>query len=343
MTGELIGYGFAEDLAPVEDEDDSEDERPRFKSVPKVRSDHGNEYFLPSVESMRLQDPWTRLGPAWTRLAEGLVVRPTLAEDAEFERLLSRRTPPGPSYIQLIEEIHLRGFDALVVGGTVRDVLAGRTSNDVDIVTSMPLGLGKSFLTDMYRGEPSISPKRGYLRLGGRPGNSDPFIDLKQMSALEPGTANALFGADVRRDVEFRDFCCNSVYYDAVNKVLIDPTGRGIFDAEDDRLHFTCSSADPYLLAQIAIRFIKFVHRGYIYTDETEIVVRGTLCDHLSGMDLVQRVRYIKAQLLSKHPKHKRPEVLEGIEETIWKLDEKFGFGAFWREKVLPYRDRLLK
>ena len=74
--------------------------------------------------------------------------------------------PPGPIYLELIEEVWNRGHEIFLVGGTVRDVVAGLRSQDVDLVTSLPLDRAEPLLASMYRHEPSINRERGLVRIG---------------------------------------------------------------------------------------------------------------------------------------------------------------------------------
>jgi tRNA nucleotidyltransferase/poly(A) polymerase len=90
----------------------------------------------------------------------------------------------------------------------------------------------------MYRIAPKADERalrNGHLRLGGRPGSREPFADLSAFKFTHPGEQNAIFSADVARDLGFRDFACNAVYYDPINHVYIDPSGVGITDAEHRR------------------------------------------------------------------------------------------------------------
>ncbi|MBW7974290.1 hypothetical protein [Bradyrhizobium sp. BR 10289] len=263
-----------------------------------ILNDFGNG-TTKSFEEIRLCDPFTRMGPNWMTLpAGGKIVRPDNATSQRFGQLLARRIPPGPTYRNLIEEIWSRGFEAYVVGGTVRDTLNGGNANDIDVVTTMPLVHAKKFLPSMFRYDPSLSKERGYISIGGSKRSGDPHIDLKLFSDSLPGTKDAIFGVGFERDVRHRDFSCNAVYYEPINDVLIDPTGRGISDAQQKLLSFICGSANHHQHAQIFIRTIKFVARGYQLTPETRACLTTDLVGALPSMRLQIRSHYIKAQVL---------------------------------------------
>lgn len=203
---------------------------------PIVLNEFGGSSVLTSFEPLRLAKPFEGIGPSWSRLPRSaLIVRPHSREQRAFQEILSQRTPPGPQYSDLIYEIWARGFEIFLVGGTVRDVLANHPTKDVDLVTTLPLAHALPLITSMYRYPDRLdgtAARFGHVRVGGRPKTADPFIDLCVFKHSQIGTDHAILGATFDRDVGYRDFACNSVYYDPINDVLIDPTGRGISDAE---------------------------------------------------------------------------------------------------------------
>jgi hypothetical protein len=311
------------------------------KGTPSVVNDFGNHSTLSSFELVRALHPNNRRGPAWDHLpAHAKVLIPTDAEQSSFNELLSQRTPPGPRYSELVEEIWARGFEVFLVGGTVRDVLAGIKTNDVDLVTTMPLNLAIPLLEAMYRKRPSVDAENGFVRLGGRPSSGDPFIDLKMFCQFSPGTANAVFGADFTRDTEHRDFSCNAVYYDPVNKAYIDPCGTGISDAETKILRLVCNAAlrSAFHQAQIVIRFFKFRARGFNADPATEDTIRSQFLPALAGMHASSRITYVRAQLLSKTPRGGHVQVLESLKVEM----TAFGADREWAQLFEPLRDAML-
>jgi hypothetical protein len=299
------------------------------KGRPHVRSELNHSFVLDSFDLIRLHNPAVRRGPAWDYLPRGgKIYAATAAEQTAFGKLLSRPVPPGPRYVELVTEIWSRGFEIFVVGGTVRDVLAGNETHDVDLVTTMPLNLAASLLRAMYRHPPQISDKNGYVRLGGVPKWGDAFVDLKMFSLVMPGTDSAVFGADFGRDLGHRDFSCNAIYYDPINGILIDPSGRGITDAANKELCLVCDSQvrRAKQRAQIVIRFIKFQVRGYEASVETLEVMRNDYLPELAAMDGSERLRYFRAQVINKSPPDKREQSLEQFRATM----VKFGAKSEW-------------
>jgi len=250
-----------------------------------------------------------------------------------FKGLLNTPIPPGPTASELIREIQSRGFEAYVVGGTVRDVLRGQPSHDIDVVTTMPLKWCRSLIKQMFRHAPEGERTRGFIRIGGSPGSGDPFIDLKVFSDSLPGTPDATFGVGFERDLSHRDFACNAVYFDPTNSALIDPSGMGIEDAIHHKLRLVCATGDPYQHAQLFIRFFKFCSRGFEPTPETTEAVLE-FAQTIRVMTHHVRVSYVRAQLLNKcaNSQDQRPEL-----DRFGEFMTKFGAGHVWQELFAPH------
>jgi len=302
---------------------------------PKILNVFEREVTVDCFEQIRLLDPSSRVGPNWLRLPESAAVYPANGEEIDrFGVILSQRIPPGPKYYELITEIWQRGFEVYLVGGTVRDIIAGDRSFDIDLVTTMPLRIALPLLKSMYRYEPTISGQHGFVRIGGRPRSGDPFVDLKTFCLFQPGTGSAVFGTSFETDVAHRDFACNSVYYDPVNKVIIDPTGRGLSDAKKKELYIVCDPQirNSYHQAEVVIRFFKFLCRGFTCSEHTRIQVVETFAPCLPALKKSVRVNYMKTQLLSKHPAASHEEILLGFRDCMCS----FGLDRYWMELFEP-------
>jgi hypothetical protein len=301
---------------------------------PLIISQFGRPVRRDSFHEIRVLDPERRRGPNWNYLpAAGVVVRPPAEMIASFEGLLSAPIPPGPTALDLIREMHHRGFESFIVGGTVRDVLRGEPPQDVDIVTTMPLKWCRTLIKHMFRYAPEGEKTRGYIRIGGTPGSGDPFIDLKVFSDSLPGTPDATFGVGFDRDMAHRDFACNAVYFEPLNRTLVDPSGVGIGDAIARRLRLVCETCDAFQHAQLFIRFFKFCSRGFEPTPETvAAVLRFGHAIRVMGQQV--RIKYIRAQILSK---------CSSLEERLPALDRvadlmsKYGAGHIWQEMFAPH------
>ncbi|WP_410600808.1 hypothetical protein [Amycolatopsis sp. lyj-90] len=297
-----------------------------------------------SHDAIRLKDRTASSAPNWTCLASsGLILKPTADEADQLASLLQQTVPSAPRHIDLINEIWLRGYEVFVVGGSVRDVLAGLPTNDVDLVTTMPLQVLHCLVRGMYRiseqRPPRAACRNGHIRVGGQVGSLDPYMDLCVFKHHLPGTADAIFGSDFERDIWHRDFACNSVYYDPINKVFIDPTGRGLDDAVGSRLRTVYNSQvrSAYHIGKVAVRAIKLVLKGFgeiVHTDE-EV---EALISNLSALNCEQRIGYLRAQIFRPVSVADRAGVFDDVRDVF----EQLNAGAVFQECILPYRGKLV-
>jgi hypothetical protein len=293
---------------------------------------------VPSYYAMRLKDHNIRVQPNWHRLPpHGKILNALPAEIDAFSDLLRQQIPPGPRYYEFISEIWMRGYEVYLVGGTVRDILAGQRSFDVDITTTMPLKALRPLVNSMFRMGPEGSPENGFIRIGGAPGSGDPFIDVKVFCHRSPGTKAAVFGSDFQADVAHRDFSCNSIYYDPVNKVFIDPTGRGVEDAINRQLHIVHDPSfgnSRYHQGTIAIRFFKFAVREFTWDEITQEFITTIYLPSLASMEKSRRIQYLRAQLMSKYPQDSHLSLFDAFGRCMCS----FGATDQWQKYFEPLR-----
>jgi hypothetical protein len=200
-----------------------------------------------------------------------------------------------------------RGFEVFVVGGGVRDAIAVLTANpnasdqelidvlnDVDIVTTAPPPVAREIceaVAPELSGGGVWSPKFveqfGVVLAGGKKAglSGSDGLDIATMkhsgmSAEQAHNADTgekafqtTFGLDIARDARARDFCCNALYFDPYQKVVVDPTLQGIADAEHKLLHpvRTPIGADE---STVSPRFWKFRLRGFRSDGEATKAIR---------------------------------------------------------------------
>jgi tRNA nucleotidyltransferase (CCA-adding enzyme) len=124
------------------------------------------------------------------------------------------------------------GYQAVCVGGAVRDALLGRSAGDWDVATSatpiqvqalfrktIPTGIQHGTVTVMARGRPE-----------GQEGGERMAIEVTTFrgdGAYSDGRHpdSVTFGVPLREDLARRDFVINAIAYDPVDQVLVDPFG----------------------------------------------------------------------------------------------------------------------
>jgi hypothetical protein len=144
------------------------------------------------------------------------------------------------------------------------------------------------------------------------------------------GTDQAHFADNFSRDIANRDFACNSVYYDPINEVLIDPLGYGISEAETGMLSIVADDVlrTPHQLAQVVVRFFKLTSRGMIASDSTlERVSR--LVPNIAGMTHISRFRYVRSQVVLKNAGNEDAAYEEFRQSWI-----NYGFGKEFDELI---------
>lgn len=294
-----------------------------------------------SFEIIRAKYPNNRIGPNWERLPESGIVEAANTDLADMiTKKLEERIPPGPNYMELIQEFYYRGYETYLVGGTVRDFIQGEKSNDIDLVTTMPLKWALPLIRSMFNDKFSYARQHGYIRIGGTPASGDPFIDVKNFSLSNAGYGTSLFGSELADDFKIRDFACNAIYYEPINKLLIDPSGSGICDARAKKLSIVRDlniHAAHYSSAQILVRFVKFAARGYTPTDQALVELRANFCPLFSTMDNASRIEYVRRQILSKSPLAQRTLVYENFVQSMIGL----GFEYEYEQFIKPFESYL--
>lgn len=244
---------------------------------------------------------------------------------------LTERIAPGPNYRELINEIYYRGYEVFLVGGTIRDYIQGEKSNDIDLVTTMPLKLAAPMISTMFDEQYSYRPENGYIRIGGTPASGDAFIDVKNFTYCFSGAGTTIFGSDLLSDMKTRDFACNSLYYDPINEAIIDVSGNGIDDAKNKVLSIVKDlDVNPHIaIGQIMIRYLKFICRGYTSSPETLELLKKEYCPCFRTVPMGRRMNYIKSQILSKCSVETRRENYERFVHHMYELEMKEEYEKF--------------
>ena len=129
-----------------------------------------------------------------------------------------------------------QGIPVYVIGGTVRDVLLGVPVNKIKDV-DMAFGTSSAEMIQIANKEGWKVPfhsMNGLVQLGDQ--MADLHLEGKSINALNNDMETLAncpksIGNDLHVEALYRDFTCNSLCYDPINEVIIDPTGNGVEDA----------------------------------------------------------------------------------------------------------------
>ncbi len=144
---------------------------------------------------------------------------------------------------QLHTQLLRRAPDAVLIGGAVRDLLLGRTVQDLDyVITGDALAVGRGLADDLNAAYYALDEERGIARVIWRSPEGTLVVDISSLSGLT-----------LLEDIQRRDFTINAIamlpYGD-----LYDPLG-GIIDLEEGVLR-PCS---PDSLLNDPVRTIRAV------------------------------------------------------------------------------------
>lgn len=141
-----------------------------------------------------------------------------------------------------------------VVGGYVRNKLAGLGETDIDIAgpaVADALGISKRYRTEV------VNYKLGtvVIKYNENTFEYTPFRVEKYAEGGGHSPVSVMFTTDINKDALRRDFTCNAIYYDIANDKIIDPLG-GRTDIE----HKLIRAHDPErIFASDGLRVLRMV------------------------------------------------------------------------------------
>lgn len=134
-----------------------------------------------------------------------------------------------PAVREVCATLTAAGFEAVTVGGAVRDVLLGRAGGDWDVATSahpdeVVARFARTIPTGMAHGTVTVVAGRGAHRMPIEVTTyrgDGAYVDGRRPTSV-------VFGVPLTEDLARRDLVVNAIAYDPVHARLIDPfDGRG--------------------------------------------------------------------------------------------------------------------
>lgn len=294
---------------------------------------------VPSFDLVRLERPRDRLGPNWEQLPKpARFIRPA-GKHADILDGLLERSAQGISHANLLLEIWNRGYEVFLIDRTVRDALAGREPVGLEVATTMPITRLHALVERMYDapGEfGKVDRLDGSLRIGGAPGSGQAAVNARVFPLHGRGTDHARFASSFASDTGYRDFACHCVYYDPVNRVLIDPKGTGIDDALEHRLRMVYSEdlQSKAELGRIGLRAAVLLACGYEIADG-DVAAMADMCAIARGLSTPEVVHRLKKVITEETAASERSDVLRSLYTVC---SEVFG-EQFARENILAHAE----
>ncbi|MCK5641126.1 MAG: hypothetical protein KAJ19_10025, partial [Gammaproteobacteria bacterium] len=217
---------------------------------------------------------------------------------------------------------------------------------DVDIVTTAPPPDCLKLVQDMGEGSGHTiydSSKWGVIQSVNsgagldvaslvQSGGQDPVAinpDVEKIYGYQIHEPPLSFDHEIKGDMIRRDFACNSLYYDPVNRVMIDPTGTGIADAQNKVLRLSPSKEEGMKNDMLSLRYYKFRMRGYSSTQDTLEYMSGHFHKHMSGTKTSSMINMLHRVL----QKEKTPEIALDKLRTVMFAD---GHGHLYNKFIKP-------
>jgi hypothetical protein len=201
----------------------------------------------------------------------------------------------GITYRRLCEHFQKKGFNLLIVGGTVRDLLQGKDANDVDFICDCS---DRELLYAIKELNPNWTlEQNSHLGLVKIRDNGED-VDITPIHKYHADTGWMCKGWNLRDDAEARDFTANTLQLDPLKGVVVDATGTGVDGCMEKSLNF-CNTAVLKGAPRYVLRAFKFIGRGYKPTPETEAAIRENL-PRISTLKPVTMKRWIENQIAEK-------------------------------------------
>jgi len=146
-------------------------------------------------------------------------VRTLRPVSAELPSALSAASIPPP-VLEVLDGLRLKGFQAFLVGGCVRDMLRGQHPKDFDLATSArPEEVQRCFRkvipTGIEHGTVTVLVQGHHVEVTTFRAEAD-YVDGRRPTKVE-------FHTDIEADLSRRDFTINAMAYDL--RRLVDPFG----------------------------------------------------------------------------------------------------------------------
>lgn len=187
-------------------------------------------------------------------------------------------------YQSLLKELHVKGFDAYFVGGSVRNYVLKRPIDDVDIATNATvddvMDIFKRFKLNKI-GVAFFSVSFTYKR---KPITITPFRkEGKYVKHRYPSTVS--YTDDIKIDAARRDFTMNAMYMDHQ---------KNIIDFYDGQLHLKqkilVSVKNPdRSLSEDSLRILRALRFSVVYNLKLEESLEGAIRQHASLVNRLSR------------------------------------------------------
>ncbi|KAL9656324.1 hypothetical protein ABK040_005091 [Willaertia magna] len=302
-----------------------------IKSVPK------SEITLP--QNPKIEQPWFK---------PKVCVYENSTISNVFDSALNQQlqgVSPAATYIQVMTHCINQGIPVFIVGGAVRDViyavLKDKETNvqnimnkvkDIDIGFGCPTQEFCQVIKQKWPNEPKAPGPRGLVSIGNT--NGDLFLEGKAINGLNNDNHSVksdipqCFGTDLVHENICRDFTCNALWYDPINKCIIDPTGdgQGIKDVLEKIIRIPVKEKHWSFWAKgnpsKIMRYYKFLQKGYKPADEKtrQFIIKTAKNFEKDGVNM-ECVNQLKIGVMNRktdaHAQQKKTEFFNNVRNDL--------------------------
>lgn len=229
--------------------------------------------------------------------AENTAPRAACASNDACARLQAFAFPP--QLLAILRTLGDAGFEAYVVGGSVRDILLGRAPQDFDVATSARA----EQVTRLFRRVVPTGLKHGTVLVlkGGFKTEVTTFRgEGDYLDGRHP--ESVVFLDEVQGDLARRDFTINAMAYDPVRRRFVDPFGGQV---DLDKRVVRCVGTALERFSEDGLRPLRAVRFATALDFDIDPATMAAIAPTLSTFDKVslerQRDEFVKL-LASAHP-----------------------------------------
>lgn len=181
--------------------------------------------------------------------------------------------------VEIIHRLNKAGFQAVIAGGWVRDMLFGNESKDIDIATSAtPDNVAKVFPDTKFVGKDFGVSLVKHLDM-----EFEVAMFRKDLGYTDGRHPNGVESCDIVTDAKRRDLTINALFYDVINSKVLDFV-NGQTDINEKTARFVGYPSDRIKEDHIRIlRFLRFRNRFDLYADTLSLNAcfsnAGLLCN----------------------------------------------------------------
>ena len=176
--------------------------------------------------------------------------------------------------LYILRRLEAAGFQADIVGGSVRDLLLGRSPDDYDITTSATPDEMKKVFADVRTIDTGIKHGTVGILIDGRVYETTTYrVDGEYVDSRHPESVS--FTRKIEEDLARRDFTVNAMAYNPA-RGLTDP-----FDGQNDlKCGIIRAVGDPMLrFSEDALRILRGIRFSATFGFEIEKVTSDALCE----------------------------------------------------------------